>query len=120
MAKLFVEGIECYAHHGCLKEETIIGQRYLVTVVFDADLKEAIDSDSLNNTFDYVLVKDIVIEEMNQPSKLIEHAAGRILKALLHKFNTADDITVTVIKFNPPVNGYVERTAIEISKKDVI
>jgi 7,8-dihydroneopterin aldolase/epimerase/oxygenase len=120
MAKLFVEGIECYAHHGCLKEEAVIGQRYMVNVVFDADLKEAITSDNLTNTFDYVLVKDIVLREMKQPSKLIEHAAGRILKSLLHKFNRADDIIVTVIKFNPPVNGYVERAAIEISKKDVM
>lgn len=120
MAKLCISGIECYAYHGCLTEEHVIGQMFSVDVTFDVELNEAIATDDLTKAIDYVAVKDIVLSEMKIPSNLIEHVGGRILKALMKNFPQSNDLVVKVIKYNPPVNGMVKQTTIELSKKDVL
>ncbi len=71
-AEIAVEGIECFAYHGCLKEEAIIGGRYVVDAFFKADISEAVSKDELNKTIDYVKVNALVQQEMQQRSKLIE------------------------------------------------
>jgi len=68
-----VNGIRIYAHHGCLPEETKIGGNYIVDVELETDFLKAAKNDSLTDTIDYVIINKIVSEEMEIPSKLIEH-----------------------------------------------
>lgn len=119
MAKLYISGIECHAFHGCLSEERVVGQRYSVDVTFDVDLLEAVTTDDLSKTIDYVMVKDIVLREMKIPSKLIEHVGGRILNVLNITFPQCNNVIVKVVKYNPPVNGVIKQTAIELSNNDM-
>lgn len=114
---ILIDGIECYAFHGCMDEEGIIGQRYSVNVKFEFDFSKAAVSDNLNDTIDYVLVNKIVTNEMQIRSKLIEHAAGRILNSLSTEFPLAATIFVTLTKFNPPVNGNIKNVSVTISNK---
>lgn len=53
---------------------------------------------------------------MRQPSKLIENAAYRIVKALKQRFTEIEKITVTLCKINPPIGGQIENTAVVISE----
>ena len=110
---LTIEGIECWAFHGCLPEETKIGGKFSVDVILEMDLHEAIENDHLSSTADYKLVHDLVRQEMAVASNLIEAVAGRILKKLAIAFPIAK-ITVRVIKHNPPVNGRISRAIIEL------
>jgi len=109
-----VEGIECYAYHGCLPEERKIGAKYRVDVYITGDVSKAVQSDNLNDTYDYVKVYKLVAEEMERPSNLIEHAGGRILEALKKSFSGTELIEVKITKYNPPVNGYVASTSFTI------
>ena len=59
-----ITGIKLYAYHGCLKEEAIIGGNYIVDVFIKTDFIEASKTDNLDQTIDYVLVNNIVKEEM--------------------------------------------------------
>ncbi len=111
---LSIEGIECWSYHGCMPEETKIGGRFAVDVVLEMDLQKAIESDDLTQTADYKTIHDLVHQEMALPSKLIEAVAGRILKQMSASFLAAIHITVRVIKFNPPVNGRIERAVITL------
>lgn len=104
-------GIECYAYHGCLPEEAVIGNRYLVDVCIQANVSRSLDTDNLEDTIDYVLVNRIVKEEMAIRSNLIEHVAGRILKNLREKLPFYENLEVKVTKFNPPVNGNIRETS---------
>ena len=106
-----IEGIECYAYHGCLEEEAKIGGHFSVDVILHLDLTKAITTDELSETADYVVIHTIVREQMNIRSKLIEHVAGRILEQLKSKYTTAT-IEVTVTKFNPPVNGQIKKASV--------
>ena len=72
MHQLILSGIECYAHHGCLSQETVIGGRYRVDITFYAVLSIAANSDNLTQTIDYVEVNEMVKTQMAIPSKLID------------------------------------------------
>ena len=106
-----IEGIECYAYHGCLEEEAKIGGPFSVDVILNLDLTKAIATDDLSQTADYVIIHNIVREQMNIRSKLIEHVAGRILQQLKSQ-NSNATIEVTVTKFNPPVNGQIKNASV--------
>jgi dihydroneopterin aldolase len=107
-----IEGIDCYAYHGCLEEEAKIGGQYRVDVLIEQDVEKAVWNDNLADTVDYVVVNTIVQEQMAIRSKLIEHVGGRILKHLSEAFPGKKSILLKIIKFNPPVNGAIDRTAI--------
>ena len=115
MAKIHIGGIKLYAHHGCLKEEALIGGNYVVDVTIDADLDKPSRTDKLNDTINYVTVFEVVKREMAIPSKLIEHAAKRILDKLKKKFPKSGSIEVKVTKLNPPIPGEVEQVSIVLS-----
>lgn len=113
-AEIAVEGIECFAYHGCLKEEAIIGGRYVVDAYFTADITESVANDELSKTIDYVKVNAIVQQEMQQRSKLIEHVAGRILKSLRKEFPDCEEIKVRVTKLSPPAGYFMGKASVII------
>jgi 7,8-dihydroneopterin aldolase/epimerase/oxygenase len=115
MQVISVEGIECYAYHGCLPEEAVIGGRYLVDIYVHGDFSAAFSSDKLEETVDYGMINDVVVKQMAIKSKLIEHVASRILQELKKNISRFEKIEVRVTKFNPPVDGNVEKTAFFIS-----
>lgn len=113
-AEIAVEGIECHAFHGCLKEESLIGGRYVVDVFFTTDIAGAVDKDDLSKTIDYVKVNVVVQQEMQQRSKLIEHVAVRILKSLRKEFPDCEEIKVRVTKLNPPAGYFMGKASVTI------
>lgn len=116
-SKISIEGIECYAFHGCLDEESRIGGRYRVDVHIDKDVILAVRNDTLSETVDYVLVNEVVRREMAIRSKLIEHVGGRILKSLSEAIPGEKVIEVKIVKFNPPVKGNVFQTSITLKEE---
>ena len=60
MGIIKVTDIKVFAHHGCLKEETVIGSDYRIDVEVEANLKTSAKSDELKDTVDYVLINRIV------------------------------------------------------------
>jgi len=112
MGKIKLEDIRVYAHHGCLPEETIIGSDYLVQLHVGVDLSVSAMSDRLEDTADYVLLHQIVVQEMKLPSKLLEHVALRINNSILEKLSSVQWTEVTISKLNPPIGGDVNRVSI--------
>jgi dihydroneopterin aldolase len=115
--RIDVLGQRFFAHHGCLPEEAIIGQEYLVDVKIWVDLSPSAESDDLNQTVDYVDVHQICAREMAIRSKLVEQVAGRILTALrveLPLTDAIEQIEVTIAKFAPPIGGDCERIAVTL------
>jgi dihydroneopterin aldolase len=112
--KIFVSGIKCYAFHGCLAEEARIGGHYEVDVEMHTDFSNAAQNDTLSDTIDYVDVNRIVVEEMAQRSKLIEHVGQRIYSRLQIELKNLHFTKVKITKICPPINGDVQAVAIEI------
>ncbi|MBV7269128.1 dihydroneopterin aldolase [Winogradskyella luteola] len=117
MGIIKVENIRVFAHHGCLKEETIIGSDYRVDVVVKANLRNSSKSDELSDTVDYVFLNKVVREEMAMPSKLLETVAQRILNRFFNEDKLISKASVSVSKINPPIGGDVEKVTIKLSQK---
>jgi len=115
--KIVVDNIRVYAYHGCLKEETIIGSDYSVTIHVTANLTPASHSDDLTDTVDYVLLNRIVKEEMSIPSKLLEHVCQRIANRILQECPLVYNTTIAVSKINPPIGGDVAKVTVKVKVK---
>lgn len=117
MGLITLKNIKVYAYHGCLVEEKKIGSDYRVDLKVKADLNISAHSDQLSDTVDYVHLNLIVKEEMAIRSKLLEHAAERILNRILEELPLVEKATVDVSKINPPIGGNVQMVTITRSKK---
>lgn len=115
--KTFIElkNMRFYAYHGVLEQERITGNEFLVNLKITTNFSKAIDSDDVNDTLNYAEVFDVVKEEMQQPSDLLEHVAGRIFKKLKTTFSQIEFLEVRLAKLNPPVAGEVEMAEIIVS-----
>ena len=112
--KIFVNGIQCYAFHGCLPEEARIGGHYIIDVEILTDFSKAAALDTLSDTIDYVDVNRIVCQEMAIRSKLIEHVGQRIVNRIQHELKGIEHLQVKITKISPQINGDVQSVAILI------
>lgn len=116
LAIISLEEMEFFAYHGFYEEEQRIGNKYSVDVHIEADVSKAVCSDRLADTLNYEAVYQIVAEEMQKPTRLLEHIAQRIIDSILENFISAQKVSVSVSKFNPPVGGVCRKAKVFLSK----
>lgn len=107
MGVITLHDMEFFAHHGCYEEERTTGTYFSVDVSIETNLTKPAKSDDLNDAVNYQYVYDLIKNEMECSSKLLEHVAARILHSLHQHLNNIDVATVTVRKLNPPLGGKV-------------
>jgi dihydroneopterin aldolase len=106
--QVFLEGMRFYAYHGVNPEERVQGQRFLVDVVIDADLRAAGTSDDLAKTVNYSHVYKIVRSVVEgEPKDLIEAVAEEIAARVLDQFSGAHAVDVTVRKPEVAIKGSI-------------
>lgn len=105
---ILLDNIEIFAHHGVFEQETRVGNSFMINLKLEVDLENASLSDELGDTVSYAEVFQIVKEEMKIPSKLLEHAAGRIIRRLKNTYSSIGRIELKLSKRNPPVGGQVD------------
>ena len=107
ISKIALKDIKFYSFHGVNPQETIVGNNYMLTVVLTVPLEKATQTDCLDDTINYAEVYGLIKKEMDIPSKLLEHAAGRILRSLKRHFPLLTRIELSLSKVNPPLGGDV-------------
>ena len=116
MGTIKLKNIRTFSYHGCLIEEGKIGSDYSVDLEVKTDLRKSCLSDDLKDTVDYVLLNQIVVEEMEIRAHLLEHVAYRIIKRIFNEIPSVSRILIGVSKLNPPIGGDVESVTIEIEE----
>lgn len=114
--KIELKAMKFYAYHGVMPQETIVGNHFIVDLILTAPLQQAVVTDKLDDTINYAAVYTVVKQEMNIPSKLIEHAAGRILFALKEQFPALTAIDLKLSKLNPPFGGDIYSASVILSE----
>ncbi|WP_310555297.1 dihydroneopterin aldolase [Flavobacterium sp.] len=114
MGTIKLQNIRTFSYHGCLIEEAKIGSNYRIDLEIKTDLAKSALSDDLKDTVDYVLLNQIVVDEMAIRSNLLEHVARRIIGTSMQKITNLNYIKVSVSKLNPPIGGDVEAVTIEM------
>ena len=116
MELIQIEGMEFYAFHGHFKEEQIVGNKFMIDVTIETDLEKPMESDNLKDAVNYQLAYEVVKQEMQKKSHLLEHIAGRILNALYTEIEGIKKATVKVSKMNPPVGGKIHSVSVVVSR----
>jgi len=116
MGEIHLEDMEFYAFHGHFKEEQIVGNRFLVNLTLSTNMKRPGESDNLKDALNYQEAYEIVKQEMEKKSHLLEHIARRILDALYEHFEGIDQASIKVSKMNPPMGGKMDRVSVTMRR----
>ena len=116
MGIISLEGIEFFAYHGFYDEERKVGNKYAVDINVEADFHEAAETDKLQETINYEELYSIIREEINVPSRLLEHIGKRIIDTVLAKFSQVDTVEVSISKFNPPIGGVCHKAKVTLKE----
>ena len=105
-------GIILYGYHGARPEERTLGQRFVVDVDLEADLRSAAAADALDLTVNYSEVYALVAELVQgEPVNLLETLGERIARAVLERFPQVQRARVRVAKPGVAIAGSVLREA---------
>ena len=116
MGLILIENMEFYSFHGHFKEERIVGNKFLVDLTIETDMKIPAETDNLKDAVNYQRIYELVKQQMELKSHLLEHIAGRILDSIYDELNGISKITVKVSKMNPPMGGKIGSVSIVMSR----
>lgn len=111
---VFLNDVRFYAHHGVTAQERTVGGSFIVSLRISFPLAGAVGSDEVADTVNYATVFQLVREEMDQPSRLLEHLAGRIAKRVLSSFPQVTSVDISVTKENPPMGADCAGAGVEL------
>ncbi len=110
-------GLRFHAFHGVMAQEQLVGNDYLLDVRVRYDLSKAMLSDDVNDTLNYATVYEMIRQEMQIPSCLLEHVAYRIGNRLMTTFPQIESIDIHLTKKNPPMGADGDGAMIELHLK---
>jgi len=116
--KIALNKMEFYGYHGVFKEETKLGQRFIIDLEVETDLQQAGTTDNLEYSINYgQLYFDVKEVVEGDPVKLIESVAEAIAQKLLGSYERIFSVMVRVIKPDPPIPGHYQSVSVEITRK---
>ncbi len=99
-----IQGLKLQAFHGAFEQEHTVGHLYRVDCILRVDIERAMTTDCLDDTVSYAEVVDIIRVEMRTPSQLLEHVAGRIVRAVQERYGERVlGIDLKIAKQRPPI-----------------
>ena len=113
-----LRNVRFHAFHGVLPQERQVGGDFLVTVRVGYPLERAMETDHVGDTLDYSALYALVEKEMAESSKLLEHVAGRIVKAITASFPEVTSVDLELTKLNPPMGADCDGAAVEVHFKN--
>jgi dihydroneopterin aldolase len=115
MSIIAIEDMSFYSYHGCFKEEATIGTNFKVDLYLECNTEKAEKSDKVSDTVDYSAVYQVVKQQMEKPSHLLEAVARRIIESIKNTFPQIKKIKVKVTKLNPPLGGQIRGVSVCLS-----
>jgi len=104
-SSISLNDVRLYAFHGVLEQERRVGGEYSVSLRVHYNISKAMETDNVADTLNYAQLLEIVKREMDVPSNLLEHVAGRIGRTVFDEFPQAEAIDLNVTKLNPPMGA---------------
>ena len=109
-----LRNVRFHAFHGVMPQERMVGADFLVNLRVVYPLEKAMQSDEVGDTLNYAELYALVKAEMAEPSKLLEHVAGRIVSAIEKRFPQVTSIDLELTKQNPPMGADCDGAGVEI------
>ncbi|MBR4481422.1 MAG: dihydroneopterin aldolase [Prevotella sp.] len=102
---VFLKNVRFRAFHGVLPQERLVGGDFLLNLRVGYPIEKGMESDEVEDTLNYAALFDLVRQEMNKPSQLLEHVAGRIVKTIMEAFPAVTSVDLELTKLNPPMGA---------------
>lgn len=114
MNKIYIKNLQCFGKHGVLKEENILGQKFVVSAEMTVN---NVKNDDILTAVNYAKVSEFITDYVkNNVFKLIETLAEKIAVGILKKFNVRE-IKLTVSKPFAPVGLPLDTVSAEVTRK---
>ena len=111
---ILLQGLQYHAFIGVGEQEQVVGNDYVLDLRLGYPFAAAMESDGVDDTLNYADVFNVVSEVMKQPSKLLEAAAGKIVKELCVRYKRLESIDLKLVKRNPPMGADCDSTGVEL------
>ena len=111
-----INNLHLYAFHGVLEQEHSVGNDYRIDCQITVDFSQAMRTDDVCDTINYAEVVQVITEAMKQPSRLLEHVAGRIIDSLQQRWPHIQHIDLCINKMKPPIaNADIESCGVRVT-----
>jgi dihydroneopterin aldolase len=97
-----------------MPQEQQVGGEFLVDLRVGYPIQQAMETDEVADTLNYAELYELVKQQMDVPSKLLEHVAGRIVKAINQQFPQVSSIQLKITKKNPPMGADSAGAGVEL------
>jgi len=112
-----IDGVKFYAYHGHRSEENILGQRFSMNVDAFLDLKQAAESDNLEDTLNYHdLHGDILKWVTAHRFKLLEALVNGVAEEIFQSHSQVKALKIVVKKMQPPIPDFYGHVEVEITR----
>jgi len=112
--KLILSGMQFFGRHGVFAEEKAMGQKFIIDLEINLDLKKAGTTDEIAHTPNYADIYSRVKNIVTQKTfNLIEALAEAIAQDILSHYRV-DQVTVKVYKPHAPISGIFDYMGCEI------
>lgn len=111
---IYLHEVRFHARHGVMPQETAVGADFIVNLRVGYDISRAMKTDDVTDTLNYADIYNMVQQEMEVPSRLIEHVAGRIADALFKAYPEVKSLDLSVTKANPPMGADCKGASVEL------
>lgn len=105
MMEISLENVRFKAFHGVFPEEKIKGNEFIVDLSVEIYWDKKIPDD-LDSTISYADLYEIIREEMEKTSDLIETVATRIKKKITERWEQIQGGFIKITKLHPPIQGF--------------
>ncbi|MBU4349231.1 dihydroneopterin aldolase [bacterium] len=114
---LIVKGATFWATHGYYQEENKFGQKFIVDVEVNVDMKKQCETDELDKGYSYVtiynIIKKVIVGEQH---KLLQRIAQRIADEVIKSY-PVNQVKVIVKKPHVAIGGIVDYTAVQVVRE---
>lgn len=114
MFTIHLHNLEFFSFHGLHQEETVLGNRFLVTLDVNADIPG--DIKSVSDTIDYSAIYAIVKKHMDRPRPLLEQVASGIADEIIAMSSDVGSVRLTIKKMHAPIPQFRGEAGVSFSR----
>ena len=117
MDEIRIQDLEIYCHHGVFKEENVLGQKFLVSLILYTDIRKAGESDDLSFSIVYAEVSHFVECRMKEKNyRLIEAVAEHLAEDILLEYSLVKKVCVELKKPWAPILLPLDTVSVRIER----
>ena len=114
--RIKLDRMEFRAYHGCYDLEQKVGNRFTVDLEITTELGVVAEEDCVEKAVNYLVVYELVREQMKITQRTIERVAINIINKLYAEFPQITHIECKVSKLAPPLGGKLEKVSVILAK----